>query len=358
MELLVVIAIIGILIALLLPAIQAARESARRLQCGNNVKQIGLGIQNFYDAHKVLPTQTMGSAPAASGGCGQGFYSWLAEILPYIEERTLHSSINFKVGMADRCDYPDGSTYDGVTISPTHPNAAAAQKVVSTFLCASDPYEPSTILKLETAPGSYAGNIGWPQGTTGIDGSLKPVQATNGFFGVYNPKSSNGWQKSRVRLSSFPDGLSKTVAVAERLIQSGRTDEDFDQGSNLPKSLNSYCGGSSGSSRSLPAWQTYCGSVKSSDPTYSLPIGRSWISGWSYIGNTYMHVMPIGERSCHIYGGEDVGNNMITPESRHTGGINVAMGDGSVHFVQDTIERRIWWAVGSRNGGEPSGITE
>jgi prepilin-type processing-associated H-X9-DG protein len=96
----------------------------------------------------------------------------------------------------------------------------------------------------------------------------------------------------------------------------------------------------------------YCSGVSYPDPTFSLPLGRAWISGWSFVGNTYMHVMPINSRHCHIYGGEHNGNNMITPGSRHPNGANVAMADGSVHFFSETIEPRVWWSLGSRNGGE------
>jgi prepilin-type processing-associated H-X9-DG protein len=149
-------------------------------------------------------------------------------------------------------------------------------------------------------------------------------------------------------LADFTDGTSNTVAVAERLISSAATTQQLWSG---PDSLRSYCGGT-GSARSLPQWIHYCGTVSVCDPTYSLPIGRSWISGWTLVGNTHMHALTLNGRHCHIYDGEDDGNNLVTPGSRHPGGVNVVLVDGSVRSINTEIAMLVWWAVGSRNGGE------
>ena len=85
---------------------------------------------------------------------------------------------------------------------------------------------------------------------------------------------------------------------------------------------------------------------------FSKTLGRAWISGWTLVGNTYMHVMPINNRHCHIYGGEDDGTNLVTPGSHHPGGVNALLSDGAVTFVSESIDQVIWWSVGSRNGGE------
>jgi prepilin-type processing-associated H-X9-DG protein len=200
------------------------------------------------------------------------------------------------------------------------------------------------------APGSYAANLGWPRGSKGISGKLTPLEHHNGFMGVINPNpnAADTWQQGAISISDITDGLSNTVAVTERLITSAVTDADL---GGVPESLRSYCGGS-GIEKSLPLYCIYCGSVPDPDPSYSIYQGRAWISGWVAVANTYMQVMPINNRNCHIHGGEDDGNNVVTPSSDHPGGINVLMGDGSVHFVQESIDMKVWWGLGSRNGGE------
>ena len=351
-ELLVVIAIIGILIAMLLPAVQAAREAARRLQCANHLKQIGLALHNYHDRYNIFPTSTTG-AVGSGGACGNGFYSWLARILPDVEETGLCDSIDFSVGMMDTCNQTSSSDYSSLSISATHPNAAAAATVVPTYVCPSAVWEHNDVVgSAGAAPGSYAANIGWPRGSEGISGKSAPLARHNGFMGVVNPNpaAANAWQQGAVSADDITDGLSNTAAVAERLITSAVTYSDL---GGAPESLRSYCGGS-GVELSLPKYVRYCGSVAFPDPLYSKYHGRSWISGWTLAANTYMHVMPINRRNCHIHGGEDDGNNVVTPSSNHPGGVNVLMGDGTVHFVEESIDMSIWWALGSRNGGEPA----
>lgn len=353
-ELLVVIAIIGVLVALLMPAVQAARETARRLQCQNNLKQIGLGMHNYHGSQGCFPMSTT-AAVSYGSECGNGFYSWLTGILPFVEQTTLYNSINFNVAMVDACDQTSSSDYVDLTISADHPNAGAAATVVSGFLCPSDSYLLNDVLgSSQPAPGSYAGNFGWPMAVTGFDGENPPLNRHNGFFGVINPNQPKDWQVARVREADFADGLSNTAAVAERLITGV---QDYDDLFGAPISLKSFCGGG-GARRSLKRWLTYCGGVSAADPLYSKPHGRAWISGWTLAANSYMHVMPINDRNCHIYGGEEDGVNIVTPSSQHPGGVNVLMGDGRVVFVNEAINMQVWWSIGSRDGGEPHSLTE
>ena len=124
-ELLVVIAIIGILVALLLPAVQAAREAARRMSCQNNLKQIGIALHNYHDAHKTLPM----ASPYPFVGAEMGVGVWPALILPYMEEQSLHDLFNF--------DLP-----------AYHPaNRPAHTKVVSVYICPTDPQADDPILR-------------------------------------------------------------------------------------------------------------------------------------------------------------------------------------------------------------------
>jgi hypothetical protein len=112
----------------------------------------------------------------------------------------------------------------------------------------------------------------------------------------------------------------------------------------------SYCGGSV-TARSLDRWVSYCGTVSASDINYSAKQGHSWMSGWSIAANTYMQVMPPNARSCHIYGGEYDGNNMVTASSHHRDGIHVAMADARIAFVPNAVDLNTWWLLGSGNDG-------
>lgn len=349
-ELLVVIAVIGILVALLLPAVQAAREAARRAQCVNNLKQIGLGLHNYHATYNAFPLTTTG-AEAYGSQCGSGFYSWLAMLLPFVEQSTLHDAIDFRQPMMDSCNQMSSSDYQSLSISGVHLNARAAATVVPLYLCPSDFYRMTPVMgTANPAPGNYAANIGWPRQCTGLNGQAAPLSKINGALGTLNPKHPDPWQEGRVTLASFTDGLSNTVAVAERLVSSAVVYQDM---AGTPVGLHSFCGGG-GATRSLARWESFCYGVTYPDPAFSITLGRAWISGWTLVGNTYMHVMPVNQRHCHIYGGEDNGMNIVTPGSRHPGGVNVVMSDGAVTFVSETVDQVVWWSAGSRNGGEPA----
>ena len=200
-ELLVVIAVIGILVALLLPAVQAAREAARRLQCVNHLKQIGLGLHNYHSTFNVLPMSTTGAESYGSQG-GSGFYSWLALLLPFVEQSPLYDSIDFRQPMMDTYDQVWSSDYQVLTISASHPNAGAAATTVPLFLCPSDTFNMTPVLgTANPAPGNYAANIGWPRQCTGIDGHSSPLTRLNGATWRDQPQAARclaGWA-SRVR---------------------------------------------------------------------------------------------------------------------------------------------------------------
>jgi prepilin-type N-terminal cleavage/methylation domain-containing protein/prepilin-type processing-associated H-X9-DG protein len=359
-ELLVVIAIVATLLGLLLPAVQSARESARRIQCSNNLHQLGRGLHVHHDSHRRLPV-TSTAASALEDGCGAGFTSWLAHVLPQMEQPNLHDSIDFSVGMMDQCNLSSASDYQTLTISSGHRNARAAATRVPGFLCPSDPngnQVSDAVGSASTAPGSYAGNIGWVRGSTGIDGTTAPLGKHNGAMPLVNPRSPRSWHAEKVSFKDFSDGLASTALVAERRIASAEVmSTPFGKylPAGTPVSLQSSCGSSAGVARSQPAWVPYCGNAGHGDIKFSLPHGRAWISGWTLAANLYMHVMPLNERNCHLYGGEDEGSNIVTPSSNHRGGVNVLFGDGHVQFVDEKIDLPTWWSIGTRNGREPTG---
>ena len=348
-ELLVVIAIIGLLVALLLPAVQAARESARRIECTNHLKQIGLGLHNHHDTSGRFPSSQTGSGEQlASGGCRPGFYSWRARILPYIEQQALHDAIDFSVNMSGNCT-------SGGPINAGHRNAPAAAAVVESFLCPSDGRTGNNAAVMGTAnPASsnYTANAGWPSLATGYSGERPTPGRHNGLIGLENPGRPIAWHPpGGVRMHDVTDGLSHTAAVAEHLIQSGnRQSEILDS----PETMKSYH--ITGNPRTLAQMVQRCSAASThADIAMSAYLGRAWISGWSRTGATYMHVKTPNTNNCHFGLDDDSGDVLITPSSHHPGGVQLLMGDGHVVFVSDNVDAHVWWAAGSRDGDETVG---
>jgi len=347
-ELLVVIFIVGILVALLLPAVQRARESARRMQCANNLKQIGIGLHHYHDALRTFPVSMVGPGRPLAAGHGTGLYSWLALLLPYVEQSPLADSINFHANMAD-AGGQGAYLNPGAVISRTHRNAAAAATVVPIYLCPSDAFTANDNMgTARPAPCNYCGNTGWPATATGVDGWRRSSQH-NGVIPLVNPLTPIPWHRSEMRIDYISDGSSNTIAVTERVISNASLNDLYDP--NYKDTEKSYCAGFA-SAKTLARYNRSCDTADFIDWRYTRPHGRAWISGWTLAANTYAHVRPINSRNCHLHGGEEDGTNLVSPSSSHDGGVNALMADGSVHFVMESIEMPVWWALGSRDGAE------
>lgn len=198
-ELLVVIAIIGVLVALLLPAVQMAREASRRIKCSNQLKQMGLAIYNYEDVHKSYPIGHMfrgpfdGSATDGTGGTGFG---WGSAILPYIEQSSLYNQFNFLI--------PITST------TPTN-NLALAQTHLPIFTCPSD-FKPKNFTDgavIDSATSSYkacgTSYDGWPGSALGV---IPSRQEYNGMF----DRDNRGFA---LRITEITDGTSNQFMIAE-----------------------------------------------------------------------------------------------------------------------------------------------
>lgn len=346
-ELLAVIAIVGVLIALLLPAVQAAREAARRAECKNHLKQIGLALHSHHNAVGYFPVSQTASGPATSGGtCGPGYYSWHARILPYLDEQTLFDSIDFDTNMSDGCD-------SGEPISAGHPNAAAAATAVPVYLCPSDGETGNNAATMGTAnPASqnYAANAGWPSRASGYDGERLTPGKYNGIVSLENPREVVPWHpQGPISIKDVTDGTSHTAAVAERLIQLGATLEEI---RNAPDPLRSYHVTST-VGRTLAGLVERCSAGSThSEPVASAFLGRAWISGWTPAAPTYMHLNKPNTRNCHFDILSTDGDFAVTPSSNHPGGVHVLLADGRVEFIGGDVELEAWWALGSRNGEE------
>ena len=211
-ELLVVIAIIGVLVALLLPAVQAARESARRMQCQNNLKQMGLALHNFHDAIRSLPNSRVDNR-----------YTWAVEILPYMEQKTLHEEWNLGKSYYQQNKTARMATIDGYFCPSRRSHKLGMSGSIS--LDPNDvqdgttnPYVPGALADYAACVGSTGSDYWWDGvGTNGIDNT--PTKC-NGIFRLSNNwgPGGTGFVKGN-RFSDITDGQSNTFMLGEKHVK-------------------------------------------------------------------------------------------------------------------------------------------
>ena len=297
-ELLVVIAIIGVLVSLLLPAVQAARESARRMQCTNNLKQIGLACHNFHDTTGKLP---MGGLPPTAVSGSQ--FSALTQLLPYMEQQPLYDMVD-------------------LTVPPTHTNNTNARNTrIPSLLCPSDGRDnPNASLGAAT---NYMANTG------AMPYFVIPGQMN--YSGVFYVNVAS-------RLADMTDGASNTAIFSERLMADG---------SNSIVSKVEDVFFHPGDPATPDDAHNICLSVDITNLANQFPLFMG--APWMHHQHRYQHISPPNGRSCGFF---VVGKSTMPPSSRHPGGVNVALGDGSVRFVPNSVNLVAWRALGTRNGGE------
>ena len=340
-ELLVVIAIVGILVAILLPAVQMVRSAARKTACSNQLLQIGLSIHNYESALQYLPVNQIG--PGVSDGTGSfrtGYYSWLVPLLPFLEQSQLHQQFSMHLNNGDA---------DGFKMGQLHPNAVAVSTRVPMFICPDDDADPDSSIVLGSAnpaPGSYVGNAGWPSYATGVQGERATPGAFNGAISLIHPSQPASWHAHQpIGWSAFFDGTSNTALASERLIQTANSAQEIKNGDARLRSLHL-----------LERFQTLeqIASQFSSSHTHVLEsahLGRAWASGTPLVAPTYLHVNSPNQAIGHYATSVREGDFVITPSSHHRGGVNLTMADGSTRFVADDIDRQVWWTLGSRDDG-------
>ena len=330
-ELLVVISIIGVLVALLLPAVQSAREAARRSQCVNNIRQIGLAIIQYETASKVLPLGATYQGPSdASSGCGYGTnhgpreFGALAFILPYLEQTNIYNAINFQLATGGPAGQ-FGPVNAGLT------NKTALGTSISTYFCPTD--QPITL-----SPG--ASSNGYSQTSYFFSGG---TWNTMGYFAgpdCWQQDPGNGPfdDTNAYRIAQVTDGMSSTILVGEASRFVKDPDAAFNQWSRFE-----FFGSAFGGSTTRPQGFGYevprINAPFRPNDGADLPPGttfpdtsdyKNWLKNIPY----YKEFGQWGFRS------------------QHPGGANFVFGDGSVHFLRASINLNTYQALGTRTGKE------
>lgn len=314
-ELLVVIAIIAVLISLLLPAVQSAREAARRSQCINNLKQIGLAMHNYHDTNNALPL-----GRSLQVGTYRPF-SQFARILGYMEQKNVFDSINFNLG-----------SYDAQNIT-------ASAIAINSFICPSDVVNqiPQGLILpgYGSAGVNYRANEGtsvamWygAEDTANVNNNL--VIAPNGLF----------FSSQAINIAAITDGTSNTAAFSEHVMG------DFNNSVSTDLSDTYRPGTYPKNSDEAVAFCRAANINDLSQQGYS-NIGAPWTYGY-HSTTSYWHSSGPNTRSCMF----PPSRISTTANSRHPGGVNMTLADGSVRFIKNSVNMTTWRAIGTRNGGE------
>lgn len=348
-ELLVVIAIIGVLIALLLPAVQQAREAARRMQCSNQIKQISLALHNHHDTYREFPAGGDGFSgkydnPDGGSGARVGTIVYL---LPYLEQRALYEAIASVTPLSLGAPWNVDEVYDSDLSSLKCPsNDGNVRHTDPTF-------------GGRTAPlNSYVFSLGdglWTQGhLPGADQHRQTI--SRGMF-----------YRERKSFRDCTDGTSNTVAVSECLSPTLR------DGTDVRSNVARYDGIWDGTAHGRPFNCTNGlpmapGSVRNFADAHKSPTWRGvlFTSGWSAV-NGFTTMTPPNTPMCHYGGNPNNDWAVLPPASNHPGGVMAGMLDGSVKFIPETIDCGdtnaaavgsgrspfgVWGAMGSPQGGE------
>jgi len=313
-ELLAVIAIISLLVALLMPAVQQMRESSLRMTCVNNLKQIGIALHNYHDAHRVLPFGVGADGDDSKGGAEARRYSCHSLLLPFLDQAAVYAQINFNI-----------APFDPYFSAQTGPNGAvgqngpAAMVRIPVLVCPSD---------LDRMPFIWGRNN--YRSCTGSD---------------WNGRFSNGMfnQISSVQLPDVRDGLSTTAMFSERRKGTGNALQ-FDPFSDVYDISNF-------SSQAQFGWD--CRWLNPGDPSEfnsrDFDSGQTWLEGnmnWT----RYNHLLGPNKQACK--NGVTWDGVCMPASSLHSGGVNLLLGDGAVRFASENVSIDVWQALGTINGGE------
>ncbi|WP_422928844.1 DUF1559 domain-containing protein [Singulisphaera sp. PoT] len=317
-ELLVVIAIIGVLIALLLPAVQAAREAARRGQCMNNLKQIGLALHNYHGAHNSFPVGFLSPTGAVPATTSPLQYRWsaLAQMTPFLEQSNLFQAFNFDFPIAYK---PSGA---GSPFWPFYPANTTAMAIrVASFLC---PGDGAAAPAPDTGPSNYTF-------CSGDGGNGGDATNANGVFILGRSQS----------VATILDGTSQTAAVSEQWLGIAGP-YSLPAGSNPPSPLPRAF------ARVSAAPLTDAGCAVAGNG-WLLNKGACWWDG-NYLNTLYNHYLTPNSpyNDCIVYHNP----GWKAARSLHPGGANILFADGHARSVQNSVNPGVWRALATRAGGE------
>lgn len=379
-ELLVVIAIISLLMGLLLPAVQAAREAARRIACANQIRQLALACHNYHDTHGSLPGMRYGTDQLhpEPGHQMPTDGSW-PKTSGVRNRRTNRNRASGFVGLSQFLEFRH--VYDQLELSNFGPVPWRSDSKVWAFqapslLCPSDTYD-----RQGCGSNSYklsVGTIIWR------NQSVWGKYQENGLF--KNFSLENGWERGRnyfrdlggtVSFGECTDGLSQTIMISER--RNGTRAPRYDiahvatQVPNFNRRLKvlqddwnrdpvtsdtlreiydlCFATGSEKQGRQLNRLQTSGHSPALGQSKRLERTGERWGDGMPYF-NGFTNIMTPNMVSCINSATWEGTQAVMTVSSRHPGMVNAALGDASVTTVSDSIDRQVWWALGSRSGGE------
>ena len=309
-ELLVVITIIAVLIALLLPAVQAAREVARRARCSNNFRQLGVALHNYHGTIGSFPIGRTGLFYTYKNSANPNRRTWIVGVLPYLEQDLVFSSFNFNLSFLDR------------------ENSTVVRTQIAVLVCPSDRFsmqEPETeFARIKSSFAANWGNTHYAQAEVGPGPDY-----SNPFTGPLGKAAFSGapFRANRPsNLSEFRDGAGNTLLIGETIIGQNRSGGDPTHGAD-------HRGDIYNDDHNCSMFMTY------SPPNSAVP---DQMTDVRYCGSGLGNNPP-----CN-----DARPAFNASRSRHAGGVNTLLGDGSVHFIKNSINLNIWRSMGSPRGGE------
>ncbi|WP_437222085.1 DUF1559 domain-containing protein [Planctomicrobium sp. SH661] len=342
-ELLVVIAIIAVLIALLLPAVQQAREAARRSQCKNNLKQLGLAVQNYHDVYNMFPSRANGPGLYDGGDSATSYRNCLSgfvALLPFYDQQATYQVIQSNPSQ----------------VVPWNASFAPWTTELSMLLCPSDGL---------TVPGSVA-VVGRVNYAFSAGDSRTDAQMMGTWIGGYSQGQNNRGifgHNSAVRMRDVSDGTSNTIALSE--LDRPESADGSGRGNLAP-----HLGMDISPITCLAMFNRSTDAYASGTPMYSGYIrGHGWAMGQTAYTGFNTILPPNSAPSCMSMG--DYGGGFLPAASQHTGGVQAVFADGSVRFISENISTGdlsyssevtggispygVWGALGSRGGSEVIG---
>lgn len=401
-ELLVVIAIIGVLVGLLLPAVQSAREAARRMSCSNNLKQLGLAMHNYHSAFNELPRNHTGTSRSTIGNATNNsnrlFLSWLVSVLPYVEQQAIWEEIsNPSIQVSPGATMPGsviGGTWPAMGPAPWQPAYRPWATQLPTYRCPSD---PGGLRGVATGRSNYAVCLGDTIDSCYYGGknehgvyqqSTSGSRNQNGEFVARSRAANRGffWNRHKVRFADCLDGLSNTIAGGELCTSIGQRETRADWVRHI-----SFAGDGTWDGAGEPIRCKVGAHIDPNRPGFFAPSanvemnalrvrGARWADG-RLTYTAFQTLLSPNSPNCSSNGSDGNWYFVSSAGSRHPGGAHVLMGDGAVTFVSDSIDSGdltdnavvasfpghtsnpnvtgapspygVWGALGTRNTKEP-----